>query len=68
MNELKTISIFIAGIVTGVVVCRYGMGLWAKAVYQAKEDEPLGAEPSLPIEQSITGEDFPISQDQTEIL
>ena len=65
MNELKIIGIFLAGIVTGVAVCRYGMGLWSKALLQAKEDEPLSVEDTGPIEQEETDYN---SQEETEIL
>lgn len=65
MNELLAIGIYFLGIVTGVVVCRYGMGLWSKALLQAKEDEPLGVEDTGPIEQETTDYN---SQEETEIL
>lgn len=35
------VIIFILGLVSGVVLTRYGFGLGIKAVYQIKEDMPL---------------------------
>jgi len=69
MNELLAIGIYLAGIVTGVAVFRYGMGLWSKALVQAKKEEPLGVEDTGPIEQSNTEvvDDY-LSQEQTEVL
>lgn len=60
------IAIFAAGILFGVVLTRYGVGLGFKAIYQAKEDMPL-TDNSIPIAQNYT-EDLPISQEETEVL
>lgn len=60
-------AIFLAGIITGVIITRYGIGLGFKAIYQAKEDETLGGDSSLPTMQNYT-EDEPIKQDETEVL
>lgn len=63
------IGIFIVGALFGAALVRYGMGLGFKAIFQAKEDSPLGGEGSLPIEQTHTeDEDLPISQAETEDL
>lgn len=61
------IGIFIVGVLFGAGLVRYGMGLGFKAIFQAKEDAPLGGEASIPIEQGYT-EDEPIKQDETEDL
>lgn len=61
------VGIFLAGIVTGVAACRYGIGLGFKAIYQAKEDEMLNGESSKPIEQDHT-EALPVKQENTEVL
>ena len=62
------IGIFIIGVLFGVGLTRYGIGLGFKAIYQAKEDLPL-MDNSKPIEQSYTeDEDVPISQEETEDL
>lgn len=63
------IGIFIAGVLFGAGLVRYGMGLGFKAICQAKEDSTLGGESSSPIEQSYTeDEELPISQAETEDL
>ena len=60
------VGIFAAGIIVGMAILRYGVGLGFKAIYQAKEDMPL-LDKSVPIDQSYT-EDTPISQEETEVL
>lgn len=53
MNAILPIIILVIGIVLGVVICRYGIGLGAKIIYQVKEDMPLG-ERAKPISQVNT--------------
>ena len=49
------VGIFIAGLICGMAVLRYGFGLGIKSVYQIKEDLPLN-EKQAGINQENTSE------------
>ena len=57
MVTLLGVLIYGAGIISGIVIVRYGIGLGFKAIMQAKEDMPLGGS-AEPIEQEYTSEDL----------
>ena len=46
---------FVAGLVFGVIITRYGIGLGIKIVYRIKDNVPLDSD-IKPTEQEITGE------------
>lgn len=56
MDSIISIVIFVSGLIIGVIICRYGIGLGNKLTYRAKEDLPLSGEGDVPIEQEATDE------------
>jgi hypothetical protein len=57
------VSCFILGLLCGVVIVRYSIGLSTKLVYQIREDMPLDSKPSNPITQEFTSEDAVIEKE-----
>lgn len=52
------LGIYFAGIVTGIISVRYGIGLGIKTVYQIKEDMPTATwHAGTNTEQSYTGDE-----------
>ena len=70
-REMNEMAYIITGVIIGVLLMRYGIGLGYKMCYQAKEDEPLRIPKDLPIDQENTEEeddDDYNSQEETEVL